>query len=76
MAIASIATGEDALEFLMAGARAVQIGTTNFAEPAAAVRVLAELRALMAELGIERVDDAVGCLRPHEPEPPFQEQRP
>lgn len=65
--------GEDALEFLMAGARCVQVGTANFAEPSAAVRVTHELQALLGELGFGSVDAAVGCLRawpaevPHRP---------
>jgi len=59
-----VLSGEDALEFLMAGARCVQVGTANFAEPGACLRITAELRALMAELGLPRVADAVACLRP------------
>ncbi len=55
--------GEDALEFLMAGARCVQIGTANFAEPGACVRITHELRTLMAELGIRSVAEAVGGLQ-------------
>ena len=57
-------TGEDALEFLMAGARTVQVGTALFAEPGAIARIAGELRGLMAELGISRVSDAVGSLVP------------
>ncbi len=56
--------GEDALEFLMAGARCVQVGTANFAEPGACLRITHELRAVMAEVGLTRVADAVGCLQP------------
>jgi dihydroorotate dehydrogenase (NAD+) catalytic subunit len=63
-----ILSGEDALEFLMAGARCVQVGTANFAEPGACARITRELRALMAELGLARVDEAVGGLRPWPPE--------
>lgn len=59
---------EDALEFLMAGARCVQVGTANFAEPGACPRIARELRALMAELGIARTADAVGGLHPWPPE--------
>jgi dihydroorotate dehydrogenase (NAD+) catalytic subunit len=47
-----ILSGEDALEFLMAGARCVQVGTANFAEPGAGLRITRELQTLMAELGI------------------------
>lgn len=71
-----IMTGEDALEFLIAGAHCVQLGTVNFAEPAAALRVTDELRALMGELGIPRVADAVATLQGHAPEPPHAESLP
>lgn len=63
-----IVCGEDALEFLMAGARCVQVGTANFAEPGAGVRITGELRSLMAELGIDRVAAAVGGLQSWPPE--------
>jgi dihydroorotate dehydrogenase (NAD+) catalytic subunit len=69
-----ILSGEDALEFLIAGAHCVQAGTINFSEPAAALRITAELRALMAELGLRSVADAVATLEPYPPEPPFAEQ--
>ncbi len=64
-----ILSGEDALEFLIAGAHCVQLGTINFSEPAAALRVTSELRSLMADLGIARVADAIATLRPHPTEP-------
>ncbi len=67
-----VLSGEDALEFLMAGAGCVQIGTANFAEPGAVQRITAELRALMAELGIRRVADAVASLRPWPVEAAYQ----
>ena len=67
-----ILSGEDALEFLMAGARCVQVGTANFAEPAAAVRVTRELAALLPELGFTSVAEAVGCLRAWPPEVPHR----
>ncbi len=64
-----IATGEDALEHIMAGARCVQVGTANFATPAAGPSVRDQLQALMAELGIARVADVVGCVEPVPTEP-------
>jgi dihydroorotate dehydrogenase (NAD+) catalytic subunit len=65
-----IMTGEDALEFLMAGASCVQVGTANFARPAVGLGIVDELRALMAQLGIATVAEAVGCLQGIEPEEP------
>ena len=71
-----VASGEDVLEFLIAGAHSVQLGTINFAEPGAAVRVTTELRQLMAELGLARVSDAVATLEPWPPEPPYAQTSP
>ncbi|MCA9681644.1 MAG: dihydroorotate dehydrogenase [Myxococcales bacterium] len=71
-----IMSGEDALEFLIAGAHSVQLGTVNFAEPGAALRITDELQALMAELGIRRVAEAVATLEALTPEPPHAEHSP
>ena len=40
-----IMTGRDALEFLLVGARAVQVGTANFVDPAASARIVGEIDA-------------------------------
>jgi dihydroorotate dehydrogenase (NAD+) catalytic subunit len=66
-----ILTGEDALEYLIAGAHCVQLGTINFSDPGAALRVTHELRELMATLGIRQVADAVASLEPYPAEPAF-----
>jgi len=58
-----IGSGRDALEFLAAGATAVQVGTATFVEPEASTRVLAEMRAWLAANGIARVVDLVGTFR-------------
>ena len=71
-----IVSGEDALEFLMAGASCVQVGTANFARPVAALTVRDELASLMAELGIASVTEAVGALETIALEPPYQERSP
>lgn len=49
-----------ALELLMAGAHAVQVGTATFADPRASVRVLDGLRILLAQRGIAAVRDVIG----------------
>lgn len=66
-----IVSGEDALEFLMAGASCLQVGTANFSEPPAALRIRDELRTLMAELGISSIPEIVGCIGRHESEPSY-----
>jgi dihydroorotate dehydrogenase (NAD+) catalytic subunit len=71
-----ITSGEDVLEFLMAGASCVQVGTANFAEPGIAPAVRDQLRALMAELGIARPADAIGCIEPLPPEPAWAPAHP
>jgi len=61
--IGGIATGEDAAEFLVAGARAVQVGTANFWDPAATVRIARQLDRFLAEQGVSRASEIVGTLR-------------
>ena len=57
--IGGIASGEDALQFLLAGASTVQVGTATFHDPAAPVRVSSELRRALAERGFRRLRDAI-----------------
>ncbi len=63
IASGGIMTGEDALEFLIAGARAVTLGTVLFADPHAPERILGEMRALLGELKLRDVNDLVGTLK-------------
>jgi dihydroorotate dehydrogenase (NAD+) catalytic subunit len=58
-----IATGEDAAEFLIAGATAVEVGTATFWDPAAPVRIARELGEFLKREKIERVSELVGTLR-------------
>lgn len=58
-----ISTGTDALEFMIAGARAVQVGTANFVDPSAPVRILREIANYCAANGIARVADLVGTFQ-------------
>src|SRR5437588_2382261 len=53
--IGGIATCDDVMEFLVAGASAVQLGTVNFYDPAAAMRIAGELGEALRELGACRV---------------------
>lgn len=61
--IGGIANADDAMEFLVAGARAVQVGTANFYDPTAAGRLPDDLARCFEELGAARVADVVGTLR-------------
>lgn len=55
-----IHTADDILEFLMAGASAVAIGTANFVDPFACPTLIKDLEERMAELGIEDINSIVG----------------
>ena len=57
-----IASGEDAAEFLIAGATAVEVGTATFWDPGAPVRIAGELGVFLKAQKIERVSDIVGTL--------------
>jgi dihydroorotate dehydrogenase (NAD+) catalytic subunit len=57
-----IVSGRDALEFIAAGATAVQVGTATFVEPQAATRVLAEMREWLAAHGHARLTDSIGAF--------------
>lgn len=60
--IGGISTGTDAAEFLIVGASAVQIGTTNFKMPDAPLRVAAELSAYLASKGMSSPSELIGRL--------------
>jgi dihydroorotate dehydrogenase (NAD+) catalytic subunit len=60
--IGGIATIDDIMEFLVAGATAVQLGTVNFYNPQASMQVLDALPAALAEAGVKRVADLVGTI--------------
>lgn len=61
--LGGITTGEDAAEFLVAGAKAIQVGTANFVQPSAAVRILEELGTYCRRNKITRVSDLSGTLQ-------------
>ena len=58
-----ISNAQDALEFIMAGATAVQVGTANFTNPRACVEVAEGLREYMEQQGIDTVTSIVGAAR-------------
>jgi dihydroorotate dehydrogenase (NAD+) catalytic subunit len=60
LGMGGVRSGLDALELVLAGASAVSVGTAVFHDPAAPVRVLAELEQALAERGFARFRDAVG----------------
>jgi dihydroorotate dehydrogenase (NAD+) catalytic subunit len=60
--IGGISSAQDALEFLVAGCRAVQVGTANFVNPGLYEQLLADLRAYLDRHGFASVADVVGTL--------------
>lgn len=71
-----IASGEDVMEYLLAGATCVQVGTSNFAEPSAGTRIISELGNWMQQGGFERVQDVVGALEPIPALPAYEKESP
>jgi dihydroorotate dehydrogenase (NAD+) catalytic subunit len=59
--VGGVATGEDAVELLLAGARAVQVGTATFADPRAAMRVRFELERWCRRHGVQALDELIGA---------------
>ncbi len=61
--LGGIASGEDAAEFLIAGAQAIQVGTASFWDPASTARIARELDQFLAREGVAGVREIVGTLR-------------
>ena len=58
-----ICTAEDAMEFILAGATAVSIGTANFANPYTTVEVIDGIKAYMRRHGVEDVNELIGLVK-------------
>lgn len=61
-----ITCAEDAIEFLLAGATAVQVGTANFTDPFAMPKIITGLNAWCDRHGVQSVSELTGALRLHE----------
>ncbi len=61
--IGGIMNAEDALEFIIAGARAVQVGTANFVKPTACLEIIDGIEAYLRENGFQDIGQLVGSLR-------------
>ena len=57
-----IATAEDAIEFLLAGASAVAVGAMNFVNPYTTIEVIEGIEAYMKQYGIEDVKEIIGAV--------------
>ena len=58
-----IATAEDALEFIMAGATTVSVGTANFINPATTLEVVDGIKAYMERHQINDINELIGCVK-------------
>ena len=63
VAAGGIANIDDVMEFLIAGASAIQVGTANFYDPSASVRILDQLEASLNEIAAERVTSIIGTVK-------------
>ena len=60
--VGGVMTGEDAAEFILAGATAVSVGMSNFVDPASSVRILEELEAWAESQGVSDINELIGAL--------------
>jgi dihydroorotate dehydrogenase (NAD+) catalytic subunit len=60
--IGGIASAVDAMEFLLVGARAIQVGTANFVRPTATMEILEGMERVLRFLGLSRIEDYIGTL--------------
>ena len=65
--IGGIRSAEDALQYILAGASLVQVGTASFVDPAAAINVQRGIASHLDTAGVRRVSELVGALRLPEP---------
>lgn len=57
-----ITTAEDAIEMILAGATAVSVGTANFADPCATVKIVEGIEAYMKRFGVKNVTELIGAV--------------
>lgn len=63
LGMGGIRTAEDALEFIMAGATMVAVGTANFHDPAATVKVIEGIQEYMERNGVKDIRELIGCVK-------------
>ncbi len=60
--LGGISSGKDAIEFMMAGASAIQIGTINFINPMAGKEIIQEMENFLKEQGIKDINEIIGII--------------
>ncbi|MBR6019806.1 MAG: dihydroorotate dehydrogenase [Lachnospiraceae bacterium] len=63
LGMGGIASADDALEFLMAGATAVSVGTANFHNPRVTEEIVDGIEAYMKRYGVEDISELIGCVK-------------
>lgn len=58
-----IANAEDALEFIMAGASMIAVGTANFVNPTATTQIVEGIEAYMKKYQVEDINELIGCVK-------------
>lgn len=58
-----IANADDALEFIMAGATMVSVGTANFNDPLTTIKVVDGIRDYCAKNGVADINELIGCVK-------------
>lgn len=61
--LGGIMTAEDAIEFMMVGASAIQIGTVNFINPKAGMEIIEGMEDFCRREGIKNINEIVGCIK-------------
>lgn len=61
--IGGIASGKDALEYMIAGASAVEVGTANFIDPESTEKIIQDLEIYCRKAGIENIQKIIGSLK-------------
>lgn len=61
--LGGIMNGRDAVEFMLAGATAIQVGTANFVDPAVTVKIVDYIEDYMKRHGVEKVTDLIGAMK-------------
>ena len=62
MGMGGICNGRDALEFIMAGAACIQVGTANFINPLSCIRIIEEIDDFLRKEGIKSLDEIRGII--------------
>jgi dihydroorotate dehydrogenase (NAD+) catalytic subunit len=60
--IGGIMNAEDAIEFMLAGAMAVEVGTANFVNPRATVEIINGIETYLKKKGVFDIKELIGCL--------------